>query len=176
MYFNFYVIIGRDGNTVSQVQSVVHSVHPPPYLSGSSAVYRFLWLPLVENISPPAAPSATPGEASCPGFAQPGCDLMPKPFLSPAGCSGSETKACNATGIITLNTCLCRSTTFSKTQQSSLKERTMDWLGGRMSADSPRVEYRVISKALLQPQRLTQEPRVCWKRAGVSILENNCSK
>lgn len=86
--------------------SSVHSVHPSPYLSGSSAVYRFLSLPLVENISPPAAPSATPSEASCPGFAQPGCDLMPKPFLSPAGCSGSETKACNAMGIITLSVCI----------------------------------------------------------------------
>lgn len=89
--------------THSVTQWVRCSVHPSPYLSGSSAVYRFLWLPLVENISPPAAPSATPSEASCPGFAQPGCDLMPKPFLSPAGCSGSETKACDAMGIRTLS-------------------------------------------------------------------------
>lgn len=42
------------------------------------------------NISQPAAPSVTQGEASCPGFAQPDCDLMPVPSLFPIGCSGSE--------------------------------------------------------------------------------------
>ena len=60
------------------------------HLSGSSAVCRCLWRPLIESISPPAPPSGSPDEASCLGFAQQGCDLMPAPFLAPAECSGSK--------------------------------------------------------------------------------------
>lgn len=65
-------------------------IPPPAHLLRSSVVCRFLWRLLAENISPPAPPSVTPDEASHLGFAQPGCDLMPAPSLSPAECSGSN--------------------------------------------------------------------------------------
>lgn len=74
----------------SDWQQSVSPLVPPSYLSGSSVVCRFLGWPPAGNISPPVPPSLTPGEASRPGFAQPDCDLMLVPFLSPAEYSGSK--------------------------------------------------------------------------------------
>lgn len=65
--------------------------HPSTsYLWGSSGSDRSLWQTAAESIFPPAPPSVTPNEASCPDFVQRDFDLMPGPSLSPAEYSESK--------------------------------------------------------------------------------------